>query len=88
MSTKNARRRTVDAANQPRRRAVAEASPVEIPKEEAAEQYSDLVKALVPKNYELVIDHHHSVKYQAGVVEMPEEHFNHWWSKANGVTAA
>lgn len=55
---------------------------------EPDEQKPDEVQAVVPHDFTLTIDHHHSVKYHAGARTMPREHFDHWWSKANGVKDA
>lgn len=48
----------------------------------------DTVKVVVPKAFTLVIDHHHDVKYSAGTYDMPVDHAENWWSKANGVVLA
>lgn len=81
------RRRTLDAtsaksatqtANR-RRQLVAEVA-------KSKEPSGDAVLVTVPKDFHLVLDHHHDVKYRAGTYEMPVEHAEHWWSKANGVT--
>lgn len=84
----NQRRRTLDATSAKsasqtakRRQLVAE---VTKPKEPSG----DSVLVTVPKDFHLVLDHHHDVKYRAGTYEMPLEHAEHWWSKANGVALA
>lgn len=82
----NQRRRTLDASsakssNQTaarRRQLVADVA-------KANEPSGDTVTVVVPKDFHLVLDHHHDVKYRTGTYEMPVEHAEHWWSKANGV---
>ena len=92
MSSKTATRRRVQdaspaaASRNPASRRQLTSEPVT--KAEAAEASSDNVLVTVPKGFRLVTDHHHHVDYQAGTYQMPRDHFDHWWSKANGVTEA
>ena len=44
-----------------------------------------MVTVTVPKAFKLRIDHHQVVEYKAGVQEMPLEHADHWYAKANKV---
>jgi hypothetical protein len=44
------------------------------------------VTVTVPKAFKLRTTHDHVVDYAAGICEMPVEHAEHWYSKANGVT--
>lgn len=90
----NQRRRTIDASAKavvatktaaPKRRQL---SSIPITASEAAAEAANTVKVVVPKAFSLVIDHHHDVKYQAGTYDMPVDHAEHWWSKANGVVLA
>lgn len=92
MSTQ--RRRTIDASAKsvgvsktaaPKRRQL---SSIPVTASEAAAEATSTVKVVVPKAFSLVIDHHHDVKYQAGTYDMPADHAEHWWSKANGVVLA
>lgn len=87
----NQRRRTLDAtaksvgSNNSRRKLTS----LPITKAEAVEAADgDTVKVVVPKAFVLVIDHHHDVKYPAGTYDMPADHAENWWSKANGVVLA
>lgn len=43
------------------------------------------VTATVPKDFILNVTHDLRVHYKAGVQEMPLDHAEHWWAKANGV---
>lgn len=44
------------------------------------------VTVTVPKAFKLRTTHDHIVDYAAGICEMPIEHAEHWYAKANGVT--
>jgi hypothetical protein len=46
----------------------------------------DMVIVTVPNPFKLTLDDHTPVEYGSGVQEMPHEHANHWFSKAQGVT--
>lgn len=96
MSTQ--RRRTLDATAKSaagsanNRRKLTGAAAIRAEAQAAAQQDRDAsdetVKVVVPKAFTLVIDHHHDVKYPAGTYDMPVDHAENWWSKANGVVLA
>lgn len=46
-----------------------------------------LIKSTVPKPYKITLDDHSPVMIYAGVHDLPEHIFEHWFSKANGVKA-
>lgn len=47
---------------------------------------SDVVTAHVPKGFNLTLDSGHTIRINAGTQEMPREHAEHYYAKANGVT--
>ncbi len=48
-------------------------------------ELQQFVTVTVPKPFKLRQASHEVVEYAAGVQEMPVEHAEHWYSKANGV---
>ena len=59
--------------------------PVEAKPLEQAEVSEVLVTVTVPKAFKLRVDNDVVIDYRAGVQEMPVEHAEHWYAKANGV---
>lgn len=43
------------------------------------------VTAIIPKNFNLTLDDMTVVNYKAGTRDIPVEHAEHWYAKANGV---
>jgi hypothetical protein len=55
-------------------------------KPEAPAESGEIVTVMIPRDFSLTLDgSHHQVHYKAGTDEMPIEHANHWYAKANGV---
>lgn len=52
----------------------------------AVELPTDTVTVTVPRAFTLTLDSGSPVSYQAGVQEMPADHADHWFSRAQGVT--
>lgn len=88
------RRRTLDATSAAKSPTTSKGdrrrlTSVPVTKTEAVEAAAgEVVKVVVPKAFNLVLDHHHEVKYPAGTYDMPIEHAENWWSVANGVVLA
>lgn len=45
----------------------------------------DMVTAIVPTSFQLTLDDHAHVKYEAGTQDMPRAHAEHWFAVAMGV---
>jgi hypothetical protein len=45
----------------------------------------DMVTAIIPKSFQLTLDNHAHVSYEAGTQDMPREHAEHWFAVAMGV---
>ena len=45
----------------------------------------DMVTAIIPTAFQLTLDNHHHVKYEAGTQDMPRAHAEHWFAVAMGV---
>jgi len=45
----------------------------------------DMVTAIIPTAFQLTLDNHAHVKYEAGTQDMPREHAEHWFAVAMGV---
>jgi hypothetical protein len=45
----------------------------------------DLVSVTVPQAFNLTLDDHSRVRYEMGIQDMPREHAEHFYAKANGV---
>ena len=45
----------------------------------------DMVTAIIPTSFQLTLDNHQHVKYEAGTQDMPRDHAEHWFAVAMGV---
>lgn len=59
---------------------IAQVDPVNLPTESG-----DMVTVTIPKAFNLTLDDHTQVRYEAGIDEIPIEHASHWWAQAQGV---
>lgn len=78
--------RTTDAATQsaaptPRRRVITDVKAFQGSEPSNAEK----VTVVIPHTFSLTLDDHSIIHYHQGVDEMPLDHFNHWWTKKQGV---
>jgi len=52
----------------------------------AKDEGDDIVTAVVPKNFNLTDNQHRLFEYEAGVIDMPRSHAEHWFAVAQGVS--
>lgn len=52
---------------------------------EAKRHGEDVVTTIVPKTFQLTGNDHRVVAYEAGIIDMPRAHAEHWYAKAQGV---
>lgn len=60
-------------------------TPEEVPVVQPHSAEPGKVTAIIPKDFQLTLDDMTVVKYQAGTHDIPVEHAEHWYAKANGV---
>lgn len=59
---------------------------IDVPVVAPAQIDSSKVTVVIPKSFNLTLDDRTVVAYKAGTQNIPREHAEHWYAKANGVT--